>query len=168
MPNNFKIEGLSGAAFSNDRRYRWLLWRAFTIKPPSKWLMVVGLNPSKAAEQRNDPTVSQMVGRAQRLGFEGLLMLNSHAYVATDPLGMKLVRDPVGEENMAYIEFAAGLADTILCAWGNLAGEQGKRVEVVLRASGKPLVVLGTTGSGNPRHPRGVSLSVQPVEWLAQ
>lgn len=175
--------GPAGAVFSTDRKYRYLLWRMWAvqgqlengssglwrddgkfIKTP-RWMLVAGLNPSKADEKRSDPTVSQMRGRAQRMGFDGLLMVNAHALVSTDPLGMKAEADPTGPDNMLWIGRAAGLAEFILCAWGNMAGTQGAVLEKVFRKIGKPVHVLGLTKEWNPRHPRGVSLTVQPREW---
>ncbi len=155
----------AGAVFSEDRAYRYLLWRSWTWLPVTRWLLFVGLNPSKADAKRSDPTVSQMRGRAQRMGFEGLMVVNAHAYVSTDPLGMQSVSDPTGPDNLIWILRAARMSEFILCAWGNLAGPQGKAIEIALRALNKPLYVLAVTKEGHPRHPRGVSLKVQPREW---
>ncbi len=147
-----------------DRAYRYLLWRSWTWVEP-RFLLFCGLNPSKADAKRSDPTVSQMRGRAERLGYTGLLVVNAHALVSTDPLGMKQVSDPTGPDNLLWILRAARMSEFILCAWGNLAGPQGKAIEIMLRALNKPLYVLDLTKEGNPRHPRGVSLTVQPREW---
>jgi hypothetical protein len=132
-----------------------------------RYLLFVGLNPSKADAERSDPTVSQMLGRAYRMGFDGLLVGNCFAYVSTDPNGMKAVEDPCGPDNMAYLDLLARRASMVIAGWGNGAGEQGKRVERLLRAAG-PVHVLDLTGSGNPRHPRGVSLKIEPQEWRAE
>jgi len=101
-----------------------------------------------------------MRGRAERLGFTGLLVCNANAYVSTDPKGLIGVADPCGPENLAYLEAAASVAGMIACAWGNLAGEQGEVVERVLRRQKQTLYCLGVNDNGTPRHPRGVSLKV--------
>lgn len=69
-----------------------------------------------------------------------------------------------GSLNRAAIERAASLANVVVCAWGAQvwAREQASRVLGWLRASGRPLVCLGMTRAGDPRHPLFVPYS-QPL-----
>lgn len=164
------LPGLSGAIFCPDRAHRWLLWRRWAdATTPDKWLMVIGLNPSKADEVRSDPTVSQMVNRGKVLGFTGLLMLNTHAIVGTYPSILKRHPNPVGDRCMEFIIQAA--AEThisggmIVCAWGTLAGDVGVDIRDALLRRGHVLHVFDLTKAGCPRHPRGLSLSRKPFQW---
>ena len=52
----------SGACFSNDRIYRYSLWRRWDNGPT---LNFICLNPSTADETRNDPTVTRLERRAR-------------------------------------------------------------------------------------------------------
>lgn len=171
-----EVTGDAGAIFSDCGRYRYLLWRSWlrTDLLPNlagvwateqRWLLFIGLNPSYANAERSDVTVSQMVGRAKRLGCSGLLVANSHALVSTDPQGLKQAGDPVGPENRIWVERAVRMAHVIVPAWGNLGGSSGMDIRTIIRLSKKRPLVLGLTGEGNPRHPRGVSLGVQLQEW---
>lgn len=174
-----KLAGPQGAFFNESRSHRWLLWRRWAdASKPDRWLMVIGLNPSKADDLRSDPTVSQMVNRGktlrefdpenrnfERQKYTGLLMLNAYGVVGTYPSILKQHPDPVGRENMAYIVQAAAIAELIVCAWGTLAGEQGLRVERTLREAGHRLHVFNLTKDGCPRHPRGLSLTHAPKIW---
>ncbi len=45
----------SGALFSDDRVYRYALWRTWSPSQPS--VMFIGLNPSTADESQDDPTI---------------------------------------------------------------------------------------------------------------
>ena len=73
----------TGAIFSSDRIFRYILWR--TWNEQNGHLMVIGLNPSTADETQDDPTIRRCVGFARQWGYGGLYMLNLFAYRATDP-----------------------------------------------------------------------------------
>src|SRR5262245_35048856 len=133
------MDGLidAGAEFSDDRVYRWRLWRRWDHGP---MLMVVGLNPSTADEHTDDPTVRRCIGYAKRWGYAGLRMLNVFPYRATDPRELvghmkTLYRDrrddylSVTTENYRTIMSQARITlgtengqqqpGAVLCAWGN-------------------------------------------------
>lgn len=158
----------NGALFSPDRSHRYLLWRSWldTLEQGTleSWLMVMGLNPSTADEKRNDPTVSQMVGRGKRLGFTGLLMTNRHAHVSTDPRFLNTEDGDRETLNDNYILAAAKLASMIIFASGNQASDANYITAKILSLE-KNIWVFGLTSNGKPRHPRGLSLSVQPKLW---
>ena len=76
----------SGAHFSPCERYRYRLWRCWDA---SKWkLAIIGLNPSTATHEEDDPTIRRCIGFAKRDGYGGLLMLNLFALRSTDPKGL--------------------------------------------------------------------------------
>src|ERR1041385_660545 len=75
----------AGAEFSDDRRYRFRLWRRWNV---GRVLMVIGLNPSTADARILDPTVTRCVGYAQRWGFGALEMFNLVPFKATPPEAM--------------------------------------------------------------------------------
>jgi hypothetical protein len=100
-----EIEGdgkqFSGAVFSPDQKYRYVLWREWSGHP--RRLVVIGLNPSTADATKNDPTVTRCINFAKREGCGGMIMLNLFAFRATDPGVMMEAADPVGPENDKYI-----------------------------------------------------------------
>ncbi|MEV5915772.1 DUF1643 domain-containing protein [Streptomyces chartreusis] len=151
--------GIAAAVFdSTARTYRYLLTRIWdpTI-PPVVFLM---LNPSTADALTDDATVTRLVhpknGFARRMGAGGLVVVNLFAVRSTDPRVLRHHEDPVGPLNDAFIRQATDRATTVVAAWGAAGVEhngRGARVAEVLRARRVALQCLGTTSTGQPRHP---------------
>ncbi len=117
---------LAGATFSEDRVFRYTLWRRF--KESGKTLAFIGLNPSTADEKIDDPTVRRCINYAKRDGYAQLIMLNLFAFRATLPKDMRAAKDPGGPDHagnlMAIIETCAA-ADKVILAWGNHGSFKG-------------------------------------------
>ena len=91
-----------GAIFSEDRLYRYALWRVWNPNKPI--LLQIGLNPSKANETINDPTITRGITRAFRDDFGAFLMGNLYAYVSTQPEALLGNGNFVGEFNDLLFE----------------------------------------------------------------
>lgn len=87
----------SGANFSRCRRFRYALWREWDATLPA--VMLIGLNPSTADANHNDPTIRRCIGFARDWGFGGVRVLNLFAFRATYPDDLKAAADPVGPRN---------------------------------------------------------------------
>lgn len=157
----------SGATFSEDRKYRSLLWRIWDDSLPL--LCVVLLNPSIANEDQVDPTVARQMERARRMGFGGLLVVNAFDIVATDPNDMKRHPKPLSEENDNAIVKAATRAvnsgGMVICGWGGNC-TQARHNELVRLLQGIPLHALKVNADGSPQHPLYLGYSVVPVRWM--
>jgi hypothetical protein len=161
-----KGDAPSTATYSADEVYRYDLTRVWD--PEGSRVAFVMLNPSTATELANDPTVERCERRARALGHGAFRVVNIFAYRATDPREMRAQPDPVGNpENDAAIAEAASWADLTVCAWGTHGAhlDRGPRVERLLRATGRPLLHLGLSKAGHPKHPLYIGYSVQPVPW---
>lgn len=125
------------------------------------------LNPSKATEQANDPTVERCERRARRLGYGAMRVCNIFAWRETEPALLKKATFPNGADNDAVLGAAAVWSDDILCAWGVHGAflDRGAEVANLLEASGTPLFSLGETKDGHPRHPLYVSYAQDLVSW---
>ncbi len=156
----------STATYSDCERYRYRLRRQWSGGPR---LLYILLNPSKATELANDPTIERCERRARALGFGAFEVANIFAWRDTDPAAMKAAADPSGPNNDAILRRAAGAADVILCGWGThgVYLGRGPAVEAALRRQTKPLHVLGLTRDGHPRHPLYVGYATQPKIWTA-
>lgn len=121
-------------------------------------------------EVQNDPTIERCERRARALGFGGFQATNIFALRATDPRVMRAAADPEGPENHAAILTGLEWADMIICAWGTHGAHrgQGPAIELLLRASGKPLHHLGLSKQGHPKHPLYIAYSQSPIEWHTQ
>lgn len=147
---------IGDAHFSDCGRYRVWLSRSFgTIG--SGTALWIGMNPSTAAAEVDDPTVSRETRFTRRWGMRNYLKTNVMDYRATHP--RMLLEEgivPRSENNLPAIrEFAAG-ADVIVLAFGALhprLRRYGEDVVRTLKADGRRLSCLGLTKDGSPRHP---------------
>lgn len=155
----------SFAIYSDCEHYRYSLGRVWDKR--RKRVMFVMLNPSKATERQNDPTVERCERRARHLGFGAFQVTNIFAWRATDPRDMKAATDPVGTENDIVLAEGAVWADQIIAAWGVHGAHmnRGEAVAAQLRAAGTPLFHLGLSKAGHPRHPLYLPYSQKPEPW---
>ncbi len=147
---NFKTQRL--AKFSRDRAYRYWLLVSWNLDKPR--LPVIGLNPSKADERRNDNTFTKCIGYAHKLGCGGILMLNAFAFVSTDPKGLWTTDNPIGPLNclpnlQRWIE---GCGHPPVAAWGvNAVKRDALWIDILVR--NLELYCFHRTNSGHPGHP---------------
>ena len=162
---HIKDDAPSTAVYSDCERYRYALTR--TWDPEGRRVLFIMLNPSKATEVQNDPTVERCERRARALGFGAFRVTNIFAWRETDPHKMRKAADPVGPANDAQIVQGVAWADQVLAAWGTHGAHLGRgpALERSLRQIGKPLYVLGLSKDGHPKHPLYISYSQQPVLW---
>lgn len=139
----------SSASFSRCKQYRYTLTRTWDAALPK--VMFVGLNPSTADAEVDDPTVRRCVRFARDWGFGGLVLTNLFAYRSTDPQRLKTAADPVGPENDLAIRRACKSVTCVIVAWG-VHGSLDNRDREVLAMLESPHC-LGVTHSGAPRHP---------------
>lgn len=103
-----------GADLSFDRTYRYSLWRIWNADKP--FVLFIGLNPSAADENEDDPTIRRCINFARRWGYGGLYMANLFALRATDPSEMKAHKRPVGQGNDDVLLELSKQAGLIVCA----------------------------------------------------
>lgn len=125
------------------------------------------LNPSKATEVDNDPTVERCERRARALGFGAFQVTNIFAFRETNPKLMRQADDPVGPDNDQILREGVAWADVVIAAWGTHGAHLGRGTEVaqLLRRLDAPLHHLGLSIAGHPKHPLYISYSRQPEVW---
>lgn len=123
------------------------------------WLVVVGLNPSKADATRDDNTVRKCINFGMRNGYAGLLMLNCYAFRATKPRDMMAAVDPFGEQTPAALTALCNIG-TVVAAWGGGAKhlDRGEDMAREFKRAGIPLWCWGINKDGTPAHPCYLSL----------
>src|SRR4051812_30659428 len=113
------LPGVRGSAlFSDCKRYRYCLhrhWGSFG----SPYVLFIGMNPSTAEADVDDPTIRKEIRYAQGMGFFHLAMVNVMDYRATDPKQL-LTEMPRSDANLPQILDLAKGALRIVCAWGAL------------------------------------------------
>ena len=152
----------TGAHFSRCRTWRYALWRQWDTARP--FVMLIGLNPSTADANRNDPTIRRCIGFARDWGFGGVWVLNLFAFRATYPADLRAAGDPVGPRNDWWLRRVARQCDRIVACWGN-DGAFDNRSTRVREMLGDRLEVLRLNGSGEPAHPLYLPKGLEPEEW---
>jgi hypothetical protein len=158
---------IAGAVFNVERTHRYLLTRQWNGRKPP--LIFVMLNPATADATRLDPTVTRCQGRARRLGFGGLWVLNLYAFRSEEPKDLLTQPDPVGEHNDAYLdEYTTGLrpGSQVVAAWGSWPPGRERAREVLERLTGPrrlQLRCLAVNADGGPKHPLYVR-NEQPLQ----
>lgn len=125
--------------------------------------MFVGLNPSTADAEQDDPTIRRCIGFAKDWGYGALLMGNLFAFRATNPIDMAAADDPVGPDNNLWLTELAECADLIVVAWGAHT-MASTRVQSVIETLGD-VKCLGVTKHGHPRHPLYLPKTATPITF---
>lgn len=148
---------------NEEFRYRLERW----WEPGERPVLFLMLNPSIATEVQDDPTIRRCRGFARDWGYGGYIVCNIFALRSTDPSALYSVDDPVGPENDEHILRASEEAGLTVAAWGvhGAHQERGQRVVEMLTRAGRPVVALGLTKAGFPRHPLYVRADAQPVSY---
>lgn len=140
----------AGASFSADRKYRFALWRIWDETKPL--VMIIGLNPSKADEGEDDPTIKSVCRVTKFNGYGGFYMMNCWAYIATNPDLLKI--NPISESwNNDMITAVTAKCKDVVFAWGNFkilktTGRAQELISMFPRAKAFDL-----NKNGSPKHP---------------
>jgi len=145
----------SGAWFSEDRQWRYTLWRIWDKEKPS--IAFIGLNPSTADETTDDPTVRRCIRFAQKWGYGSMWMLNLFGLRSTDPKMLYEHDDPVGRDNREAVYNICLVMEKVVLCWGNHGAhlKEGWRLVEQLKKEGygDKLWAFGVTKQGQPKHP---------------
>lgn len=146
------------AIFSVCRNYRYVLWRIWDNSKPK--VMFIGLNPSIANEEIDDPTIRRVKSLAKNWGYGGVYMLNLFTYVTAYPEQLKKCENPLKLADL-YLKKYAAKSEKIIFAWGNFKEAEKRGREVMKMFSG---YILIKNKNGSPRHPLYVPGDVMPFK----
>ncbi len=137
------------AIFSEDRKYRYVLWRIWDQTKPM--VLYIGLNPSTADEIIDDRTLSKCMGFARKWNYGGITLVNLFAFRATNPFDLMEEPDPIGPENDKWIEEQLSKADVVVGVWGNYGGFMDRGAHFLEKIP--ELYCLKLNKTGHPAHP---------------
>lgn len=151
----------NGAVFSDDRKYRYALFRLWDIKKPS--IMFIGLNPSTANEVDNDPTIRRVIRFAFDWDYGGVYMMNLFGFVTPYPKDLINCSDPIGE-NDKWLEKVFDKCEDVVFAWGSFpeAADRAKKV-ITMFPNAKALWI---NKDGSPKHPLYCHSNLKPIPYL--
>jgi hypothetical protein len=144
-------EIIRSANFSKDGMHRFWLMRSWTDQP--KMVTIIGLNPSTADAEYDDPTIRSCIRLVKQNGYGGFVMCNLFTYISPSPLDLS-VAIAVGngnrkESNDTLVRMIAN-SHKAICAWGNFRYDD--RAREVLSMIKEPMC-FGKNGNGSPCHP---------------
>jgi len=159
---NMKLE----ADLSECGRYRYTLTRTWDATKPT--VVFIGINPSTANADVEDPTSRRCNDFARRWDAGSMQLINLYAFRSTfpdflyaeDADGERIggVRsDAVGPQNDEFIArvLASPRVTTVVAAWGahKIAEQRAAAVVALAERYSRQLMCLGLTKQGAPRHP---------------
>lgn len=150
-----------GAVFSPDNRYRYTLWRVWDKS--IEQVLFIGLNPSIANADHDDPTVRRCIGFAKTWGYGGMWIANIFAFISSSPRYIQQVADPVGPDNEVWIKLLVNSFSLVIACWGN-RGNDPHRNQFIASLN-RPLHCLAMTSSGNPAHPLYLPATATPIDF---
>ena len=83
----------SDASVSSDRCFRWWLTRRW--QHGGRVLIFLGLNPSRADTERDDPTLRRLLGFAGDWGYDALAVVNLFARMSPSPSVLRRCQTPL-------------------------------------------------------------------------
>ncbi|MBB5190088.1 hypothetical protein HNQ50_000798 [Silvimonas terrae] len=157
------------AIISDCGKFRYRLERTVGMTGPV--YAFFGINPSTADGSVDDATVSKWIGFTKVWGGSRFIVGNVFAFRATDVRVMVKAGDPFGPYNDTHIQQIIEDADILVPCWGRRS-----KVPDTLRCylddlldvlvdSGKPVMHLGLTKDGDPKHPLMLAYSTKLQEW---
>lgn len=155
------------ATLSPDELYRWTLGRRWGPGGGRRLLWCM-LNPSTADANVDDLTITKVIEFTRRAGYGEFVAVNLFAYRATKPEDVVAAHaagvNVAGPGNTGIICDELTKADALVVAWGatvtkittpprRAPGVSRFNVVDAARRHGKPVLCLGVTAGGHPRHP---------------
>lgn len=151
----------SGAIFSANRKHRFALWRVWDNDKPK--IMFIGLNPSTASENLNDPTIRRVKAFAKSWGYGGFYMMNLFPIVSSDPKILRSGDRRLIGNNDKWLTTIGGMCRDILFAWGNFKEAEQRAKEVCKLFP--DAICLGVNKNGSPKHPLYVSGKTKQINY---
>jgi hypothetical protein len=152
----------NGAKFSEDMKHRLMLWRVWDKTKPA--VMFIGLNPSTANENTDDPTIRRIKSISYQLGYGGFFMMNLFTFISTDPKKLNIKEGNRLDADL-YLKRIAKCCKTIVFAWGNF-DVLGRDKEVIEMFPGANALHINKNGS--PKHPLYVKSNTQLISFIAK
>lgn len=176
------------AVLSPDGLYRYRLTRLLpgpnllmypADRHPRAVVAFVMLNPSTADATTDDATLRRLTGYGVRWGSSRLEVANLYAYRTPHPDELEAARaagvDVIGPDTDRHLEDVLASADLVVAGWGAhqprtpearaAHAERIHQVQTLAALHDRPLLALGVTSAGQPRHPLYLKADAEPHAW---
>lgn len=159
-----------GARFSDCGRYRPLLWRDWAGAERSGYVLWVGMNPSTADGDADDPTVRRECDFTMSWGYGAYRKCNVMDLRATHPRDLLGDHAARSDANLPTILEQARSAEVVVLAFGALhkrLEHHGRETVEALADLRNDIKCLGFTANGSPRHPLYLRKDSQLLDFAA-
>jgi hypothetical protein len=129
--------------------------------------MCVGLNPSTADSDEDDPTIRNLTKLLSTIGYGGLYMVNLFALITPNPEQLRACPDPV-RDNDKWIRIVHAHCKDVIFAWGSFRQAEYRVKQFTDMFPGA--LCFGKTAKGKPIHPLAATVwmkskcKLQPYE----
>jgi len=156
-----KFSGKQGAIFNTDGKERYVLWRRWSASRGN--VLFIGLNPSNANHEFDDPTTKRIVAHSKRLGFGGCFLMNCFTEIATDPKA--LTASGNWQENLWWLAIVEHLCTGVVFAWGKhgLVKQMGR--DAYFQKRFPRAHCMGINLDGSPKHPLYLPYSSKLIQF---
>lgn len=150
---------------SDDELFRYFL-AEFFVPSPTRMLVFLMLNPSKADHMIPDPTSAKIFKWAKDWGYDSGGILNLFALRSTDPNVLYSGNNVIGPENDSFISYVTAVAARVVCGWGKHGKlmNRDRDVLALLRRQGVTPYAMHVNKDGTPKHPLYIANVTVPKE----
>lgn len=126
--------------------------------------MFIGLNPSTAKEDEDDPTIRRVTRFAKDWNYGGFYMMNLFSFVTAYPEELEACKDPLCD-NDYWLKLHADECELVVACWGNFkeAEQRGKDVTKLLD---RTMMAFQINKNGSPKHPLYVAANKSLVNYI--
>lgn len=110
--------------------------------------MLIGLNPSTANEDNDDPTIRRIISLAKYNGYGGIYMLNLFPFITPYPSELKIDFESRLDDNDYWLR-TIKCANVVFC-WGNF-NVLGR--DKIIQLMFPQALCFGKNKNGSPKHP---------------
>lgn len=153
------------AWISDCGRYRHSLGRHWDSA--LGFVLFIGLNPSTADAEKDDPTIRRCMRFAKDWGYGGIEMCNLYDWRSTDPKLLPRDGSEVSAKNDSTLREKANASSFIVAAWGRVPWA-ATRIDEVFKTvftEEKRWHTLKLTKEGFPSHPLYIAADTKPIVY---
>lgn len=148
----------SFATFSKDKQNRYSLFRQWDSS--LSVAMVIGLNPSNANGDEDDPTIGFVYRVLKHNGYGGFFMMNLFTMITPHP--SELIIDYNWRHAKELWEVTAALCKDVIFAWGRFNAHGRDKTAIDLFPSA---LCFAKLKGGQPRHPMYLKNETQLIKF---
>lgn len=136
--------------------HRLLLTRVWNENKPL--VLFVGLNPSTANANKNDPTVKRLMAITYYNDYGGFHLVNLFTFITAYPYELKYRFEKIGENGIIhsrcedFYQQALLESECTIAMWGNLVPKELEHRIDFAEKRFENLLCMDINKSGNPKH----------------